>query len=96
MSVRASLSTVLDTAPMGDLPFDRRIERVQDTRILLRSKRTLLCGRTMWRWTIEWSGVGRRKSPRWSPTREQAEADAFEAWARWWRERSGDRAGERT
>jgi hypothetical protein len=88
MSVHASLTTVLDTAPMGDGPPGQRIEWMQDTRIFLRSKKTLRGGRTRWRWGIEWSGVGRRKSRRWWPTQEQAEAAAFEAWASWWRERA--------
>jgi hypothetical protein len=78
---------VLDTALVGDGPYERRIERVEDTRIFLRAKKTLLGRRTLWRWSIEWSGVGWRTSPRWLPTRAEAEEAAFEAWSGWWRER---------
>jgi hypothetical protein len=73
---------------MGDAPNGPRVERVEDTRLFLCSKRSLLGRKTMWRWSIEWSGVGRRKSSQWWPTREQAEEAGFIAWSAWWRERS--------
>jgi hypothetical protein len=72
---------------MADGPNQPRVENVEDTRIFLRAKRTLR-GQTLWRWSIEWSGIGRRTSRRWWPTREEAEKACFEAWAAWWRERS--------
>jgi hypothetical protein len=68
-----------------------RIEQVEDSRILLVSKKTWSRRRAVWRWTVEWSGRGRRTSAIWLPTRALAEEAGLTAWAGWGRERERGR-----
>jgi len=80
------LTPVLDTAWVGNRPFPHASERYEDIRVLLGTKKTLFRRRTVWRWTVEWSGVGRRRSKKWLSTQALAEEAGLEAWSRWWEE----------
>jgi hypothetical protein len=73
---------------MGDGPYGYPIERFEDPWVRLCSKKTLIRRRTVWRWTVEWSGVGRRESAFWLPTRALAERAGLEAWSQWLADRA--------